>query len=305
MKTLASLIVCLLVVFPLRAQMRAVVIQKLPLGAEQEWASPVFSHDGSRVYLTNAAFNGIWEYTLSTGSLRQITDAPKSGFGFVVSDDDGMISYRSTTQESAGPRSQELLTQGITSGVVTSIEKGESVSLPKFVRSSLVYLKGGRIATLSSTESTASPVLLGIENTKIVLSRNGDKIILDPLKDGSYIWASLSPDGTKLLAYEMGRGTFISDLDGNILEMLGRKDNPVWTRDGKWIVYTDDKDDGGAIMSSDICAVSADGAATVRLTDTKEVVELYPSCSRMEDKIICSSLSGDVYVITYSEEKGQ
>ncbi len=301
---------------PLSAQMHVVSVEKLPLGAEQQWSQPVFSPDGARIYFTAAGFNGIWEYTPSTKSVRQITDAPRSGFGFALSNDGKTISYRRTFDEASRLRTQELVTQDISSGAVNILEKGESVSLPKFSpaspaggQSSVIYLKEGKVVSAASSkvkdshiESASAAVVLGIEDTKIALLKNGSKISFDPLGNGSYIWPSLSPDGTKLLAYEMDRGVFISDLDGNIVKMLGRKDNPVWTRDGKWIVYMDDKDDGHNILSSDIYCVSADGTTTVRLTNTSGVVELYPSCSPVENKIVCSSLSGDVYVITYSEE---
>ncbi len=300
---------------PLFAQIHAVSVEKLPLGTEQQWSQPVFSPDGARIYFTSAGFNGIWEYTQSTKSVRQITDAPRSGFGFALSNDGKTISYRRTFDEASRSRTQELVTQNLSSGTVNVLEKGESVSLPKFSTASpsggqsVIYLKEGKVVSAASSkakdshvESAGAAVVLGIEDTKIALLKNGSKVSFDPLGNGSYIWPSLSPDGTKLLAYEMDRGVFISDLEGNVLKMLGRKDNPIWTRDGKWIVYMDDKDDGHNILGSDIYGVSADGAATVRLTNTSGVIELYPSCSPVENKIVCSSLSGDVYVITYSEE---
>jgi Tol biopolymer transport system component len=302
MKTLISLFCGFILSVPLFAQMHVVSVEKLPLGAEQQWSQPIFSPDGARIYFTSAGFNGIWEYTPSTKSVRHITDAPRSGFGFALSNDGKTISYRRTFDEASRSRTQELVTQNLSSGAVNVLEKGESVSLPKFSQSSVIYLKEGKVANAASTESANVTAVLGIEDTKIVLLKNGVKVSFDPLGNGSYIWPSLSPDGTKLLAYEMDRGVFISDLDGKIVKMVGRKDNPVWTRDGKWIVYMDDKDDGHNILGSDIYCVSSDGATTVRLTNTSDVIELYPSCSPVENKIVCSSLSGDVYVITYSEE---
>lgn len=300
---------CLLFTLPIYAQMHTVSVEKLQLGSEREWIQPVFSPDGARIYYTTSGFNGIWEYTVSTRSVRQITDSPRSGFGFAISADGKEISYRRTLNEASDFRTQELVTQELSTSAVKVLEKGESVSLPMFLspsvsggNSSLVYLKGGKVASSTASVSSTGTALLGIEDTKIVLLRNGQKVTLDPLGNGSYIWPSISPDGTKLLAYEMDHGAFVADLNGNVLKMLGRKDNPVWTRDGKWIVYMNDKDDGENILSSDIYCVSADGSTTIQLTNTIDIIELYPSCSPTEDKIVCSSLNGDIYVITYSEE---
>ncbi len=292
----------LLFVSPLLAQIHTVSVEKLPLGDARQWNQPVFSPDGAKIYFTTSGFNGIWEYNTADKSVRQITDSPRSGYGFVLSTDGKTISYRRTFEEGAASRTQELVTQDLASGSARVLERAESVSLPKFVHSTVIYMKNGKVANSVSPETSTGVTVLGIENTKIALLKDGKEISLDPLGNGSYIWPSISPDGTKLLAYDMDRGTFISDLDGNVIEKLGRKDNPVWTRDGKWIVYTDDRDDGENILSSEIYCVSADGSKTVRLTNTDDVIELFPSCSPVADKIVCSSLNGDVYVITYSEE---
>ncbi len=304
-RTFISIFVGLFFAVPLFAQMHAVSVEKLPLSSQQQWSQPVFSPDGRQLYYTTQDFSGIWEFTLSSKSSRQITDAPRSGFGFALSDDGKTISYRRTLDEASPLRSQELVTQDISSSATTVLERGEDVSLPIFVRSSVVYSKKGVIANATSVDVANGVHLLGIEDTKIILLKNGKKVVLDPLGNGSYIWPSLSPDGTKLLAYEMDHGAFISDLDGNVLRMLGRKDNPVWTRDGKWIVYTNDKDDGNTVLSSDIYCVSADGATVVQLTNTNDVIELYPACSPTENEIVCSSLNGDIYMISYSEEESR
>lgn len=302
MRALFSFFSSLLFAVPLFAQMHAVSVERLPLGESREWNQPVFSPDGERIYFTTAGFNGIWEYSFAGKSIREITDSPRSGFGFAISGDGKTISYRRTLNESSPVRTQELVTQDLSSGTTKVLERGENVSLPTFFHSTVVYLKNGKVTKSVSTESPVGVTLLGIKDTKIGILKDGNEVSLDPLGNGSYIWPSLSPDGTKLLAYEVDRGAFISDLDGNVLAMLGRRDNPVWTRDGKWIVYTDDRDDGHNILSSELYCVSADGAKTVRLTNTDDIIELFPSCSPAENKIVCSSLSGDIYMITYSEE---
>jgi Tol biopolymer transport system component len=145
-------------------------------------------------------------------------------------------------------------------------------------------------------------VVLGIEATKIAVAVHGVKKLLDPLGKGNYIWPALSPGGTQLVAVDLERGAFVCDLEGNVNVRLGRRNAPAWTRDGRWIVYMDDRDDGHSLISSDLYAVSADGATTVRLTDTPDVHEMYPDCSPAESIILCSSLAGDLYLLTYGEE---
>jgi Tol biopolymer transport system component len=143
--------------------------------------------------------------------------------------------------------------------------------------------------------------VLGVEDTKIVLIRNGAKTLFDPLGNGSYIWPSLSPDRTRVLAYEMAHGAFVCDLQGSAVVQLGKRDAPVWTRDGRWIVYMEDKDDGQRVVSSDLFCISADGKRTAQLTNTAGRMEMHPQCSPTGDKIVCSTMDGEIYVLSYKE----
>jgi hypothetical protein len=95
----------------------------------------------------------------------------------------------------------------------------------------------------------------------------------------------------------------VCDLDGNAIVRLGRLDGAVWTRDGQWLVYMDDKDDGHRILASDIKFKSADGTMSGALTATADLFEMYPSCSPVENRIVCSSLSGKIFLLTYEEVK--
>jgi Tol biopolymer transport system component len=99
----------------------------------------------------------------------------------------------------------------------------------------------------------------------------------------------------------MDRGTFVADADGSRPLRIGRRDAPSWTRDGKWIVYMAEKDDGHRIRSSEIAYVSPDGKVSGKLTSTSRRIEMYPRCSPVDDAIVCSTLSGEILVITYAE----
>jgi Tol biopolymer transport system component len=284
------------------AQLRTVDIQKLPLDKTKGWTSPSFSPDGRKVYLTTSGFHGIWEFTLASRSIRQITDDEGSGFGFVVSGDGKQLVYRtSTSDENTHERLQEIILVDITSRNSRVLDSGETVSTPVFVNNRVVYTVGSRTKNLPSQSNVLQTSIIGIEKTKIALSRNGKKVLLDPLQGGSYVWPSLSPDGKRIVAYDMEAGTFICDLDGKVLSRLGRRDAPTWTRDGKWIVFIRDADDGHDITSSDIWCISADGKTLSPLTETDSAIELYPDCSPTDDNIVYATLDGEIFLMSYEE----
>ncbi len=284
------------------AQVSVTSVERLPLGYAQEWCNPQFSPDGGSVFAAGSTFDGIWRYNLKDGQLVQITSEPKSGYGYTISSDGRQIGYRVTEINPLSHRpTYSAVVRVIGGGAGTVLARGADVSIPAFAGAQPVALQSTKLRTTDRLNSTHPPVVLGIENTKIVLIRNGVRVLLDPFRNGSYIWPSLSPDRRLLVAYEMSRGTFICDLSGKVLVQLGRRDAPAWTRDGKWIVYMDDRDDGERLLSSDLCMVSADGKQTIRLTDTRDIMEMHPRCSPTENRIVFDTPDGEVFVLTYQE----
>lgn len=296
--------IILVVSSSIHAQLKTVDIQKLPLDQTKEWSNAKFSPSGRFIYLTTSGFDGIWEYSLSMGTLRQITDDKRLGFEFSISPDERQLAYRRTsTDATTHERLQEIVLVNLTDLTSTLLESGETVSTPTFVKNRVVYTVEGRTKNLSSQINLNQSSIIGIENTKIALNSSGKKVLLDPLKGGSYVWPSLSPDGKRIVAYEMEAGTFICNLDGKVLSRLGRRDSPAWTRDGKWIVFMRDADDGHDITSSEIWCISTDGKTLCPITQTDAVIELYPDCSPTENTIVCTSLTGEVFLISYEETR--
>ena len=302
MRSLCLLAAVLLFTVFAQAQIEVLSVQKLDLGADQDWYQPRFSPDGKSVYMTNSDFDGIWQYSLSSRDTRQITEDPKSGYGYSFSPDGQSIAYRRTFyNDRTYERTQEIVILNMQTGSSAVQASQGTLSVPVFAGATLMYAEASQVQGLQKTALPAEPVLLGTEKTKIALLLEGQKIIFDPLKNGRYIWPALSPDKQKIVTYAMDAGTIVADLQGNVLARLGRRDAAVWTRSGRWLAYMDDRDDGHQTISSDLRAVSPDGLTTVQLTSTPDVKEMYPQCSPTDDSIVFSTAEGDVYVLTYRE----
>ncbi len=286
------------------SQVKITRTEVLPLGTSQTWSNPKFSPTGKTIYLTTSDFQGIWSYSLASRNLRRITSDPRSGYEFAVSPDEKQIAYRRTLREGTPAAGQEIVVQNVATGTATTLASAAVLSTPVFVGSSIVYSVGSRnveTKNLRAAAASGRPVVIGIENTKISLVINGSKRLLDPLKNGSYIWPMLSPDRKTLVVSDMAHGTFICNLNGKVLANLGKRNAAVWTRDGKWLIYMNDKDDGHNITSSDLFSVSSDGSSVRQLTFTNDTMEMYPQCSPVENKIVCSTLNGEIVLMTYEE----
>jgi Tol biopolymer transport system component len=299
MKTRQTFLLLALLVTVANAQISITRSVRLPLSGSRQWSNPRFSPDGRAIFYTDNGGNGIWEYSLGTKKTRRITSAVKSGMSYSVSQDGKTLAYRRTVQERP-VRKQEVVLVNMSRLTSTVLASGPDVSIPVFSANTPVYSIKSATKGLSGA-AAAEVAILGIENTKIAVSLNGRKALLDPLGGGSYIWPSLSPNKEQLVAYDMDRGTFICEVNGASVIMLGKRDAPTWTRSGKWIVYMDDKDDGHRILSSDIAAVSPNGRSVVQLTSTARVFEMNPRCSPTEDKIVCNAADGSILILEYVE----
>lgn len=287
----------LLCVASLTSQIKTVSIEELHLPPTERWSHPIFSPTGKEIFLTNSDYNGIWQYSLETKVLKEITRDMHSGFAFTVSDDGKKIAYRRTVQPGDHrTRIQESVELNLLTAHENIIDRGNSIPTPVFVNAQAIA--GGK--SLSKQTTTQIPVVLGIDETKIALLINGEKKILDPL-NGQYIWPMLSPDRTKLVAVEMDKGAFVCTIEGANVQRIGKCNAPSWTYDGKWIIGMDDRDDGHSIYASDIIAISPDGKRQYNLTVSFDGIALYPSCSTTETKIVFTTIDGGVFLLTYEE----
>jgi Tol biopolymer transport system component len=285
-----------------QSQIKVTRSERLALPQTHSWSHPQFSPTGAAIYFTDLDGNGIWEYSFKSRTTKQITADAKSGLSYSISSDGTSLVYRRTQQDkSRTGRKQDIVLTNLTKRSTSILASGSDVSIPTFSNNTPVYSIRSQTLGLAKMAGKNEVTVLGIENMKIALSVNGNRILLDPLGNGSYIWPVLSPDKQQLVAYEMGKGAFVCDLTGKVQSILGRRDAPSWTRTGKWIVYMADRDDGHKLVSSDLCAVSPDGKTVIQLTSTSSVMKLDPHCSPTENKIICSTSDGGIMIFEYEE----
>ncbi len=293
-------IISLMMIGLLQAQLTVTSVERLPIPAVERWSNAQFSPDGRSIFLTNADMNGIWEYSPATNLLRTITDAPRSGYGFTISSDGSTIGYRTTLREAngTGPRIQSAVTVDLRTLEKRTIETNNAVEIPVFVFNKVVFRK-----SVSSAASSPVPVLIGTDDDGIVLAKEGRTFSVDPFKGGRYIWPAMSPDRTKLTAVEMSRGAFLCDVNGLNPVRIGKCNSPQWTPDGKWIIGMNDVDDGHSITGSEIIAVSADGSTRINLTNTKDVIELFPTVHPFSNVIAATTSAGELLLMKFTEGK--
>jgi len=119
-----------------------------------------------------------------------------------------------------------------------------------------------------------------------VISPNGQE-------GASYLWPSISPNGTKVCYYLATKGCYVANIDGSNPVYIGQLRATKWLND-LTVVGMNDLDDGSVVTSSKLIAASIDGQLKQELT-VGESLAMYPSTNGK--RIAYSTPMGDLFII--------
>jgi Tol biopolymer transport system component len=232
------------------------------------------SADGSYVLITNGSNHGLRRYDVATGKTTTISTAAGAGYNVQISKDGQELVYRETSFDTQGLRRSDIVRLDLATAKTATIAKGQR--------------------DMIAMANTGASVSVSINDRKIVLTKNGKNIVLAPNgSQESYIWPSVSPDGTKLCYYVCGNGCWVANLDGSGKQYIGHGVQAAKWYDNNTLVAMDADDDGHYITASAIVAYTLDGKKQI-LTNSS-MVAMYPDVA--ENMIVFSTLDGETYML--------
>jgi Tol biopolymer transport system component len=275
-------------------------IEQLTTHKDGEFVVSAVSPDGKSILASEPGYKGLYSIDVSLKKIVKVSGSQGAGYEPCFSPDGSSVFFR-TDEFVNSKKYSSLLKIDLTSKETTIIEdKSRDLSSPVAINKRIVYSIGGRkmerVEAQSGTKSETADIYVVLENLKPVLYINGIGKPVLPNGEGNYIWASLSPDKTKLLYNFQGTCTYISNLDGSIIANAGRFDAPKWLND-EIIVGMDDKDDGYRVVSSDIIAFSLNTKQRMVLTSTSNKTEMYPFPFPGGDKIVFQTIEGELFIM--------
>lgn len=274
-KTILLCAACIISMFASAQLLEVVSTRQLPIHSGEELKVAGFSPKGNYLLLTNDVNNGLLRYDLATGVTNTISEASGAGWSVKISEDGQCIVYRERYMET-----DQLMKQNIVKYDMSD-QKKAIVAKNQRNLNQLVHANGANSVTIN-------------EDLHIMLVHNGKNIILAPNgTNEAYNWASISPDGQKILYYVSGKGCYTCDLKGgNVQYIADHCRAPQWY-DNNTIIGMHDEDDGKYLTASAIVAYNLQGKKQILVN--KEMMAIYPYAAK--GQIAFSTASGDVYLM--------
>lgn len=312
MKPLSCSGLCLIlfITFSNAQSIQVIKTEQIPHSNPEGYYYPKFTPDDSKIIFTQMGFKGLFCYDPVHDSITQLTDLPNAGYDFVFSPNGKTVYFRSDEYQNRIKYST-IMGLDMAEKLLKRIENPHrKLSAPKVLKNGdLAVINEGAVMAYSvqkkysTMSSMGNEVIIDNQDQGITLYQGSSKKIITPFGKGNYIWASLSPDKTRLLFTLAGQGTYISDLEGHIQLELGYANAPKWSPDGQWIIYMIDKDDGHRFVSSDLYVRHLVSGKVFPITQTEDQIEMYPEWSSLGNRIVYHTENGKLYLITISYSK--
>lgn len=265
----------------------------------EQAAVAAISPQGDYLLLTSATNQGLTKLDLATNQTQVLSTAASAGHNVKISPDGQTVVYREGTFNEKHLRLSSLKSVNLATGASQVLVKptrdlqGYAVD----ATSAGVVNKGKYSNKAIGTAKAQKVPVLSIKKGQLMITVNGKTRQLSPNgTQYSYMWASLSPDGTKVLFYQAAHGTYVCNLDGSNVRKVGKMRAPVWYDDNT-IVGMMDLDDGEFIYASTIVAATLDGTTQTLTGDA--TIAMYPHAAA--GKIAFSTPAGEAYIINVTK----
>lgn len=266
----------------------------LSQGAEGDMAT--ISPDGSYAVIGVMGGTELYTVDLASGNGALLT-RNGSPFDVTISPDGANVVFRTTTFDSnhlrhtglsyvnVGTRAEKVLVKpsrhlnagiAVSAAGITAVENNRA-----------------RTKSFSGMKASAMPVAT-INYGHLDITAGGKTVTIDPQGRGSYLWPSISPDGTKVVYCLSGAGTFVCNIDGSDARYIGHLHAARWMGNDM-LVAMNDSDNGQQITASDV--VVCDLAGNRQVISPEGVIAIYPTASADGSRVAFTTPAGELYVI--------
>lgn len=258
---------------------------------QSELYNPILSTDGQQLLYSAADFSNLRLYDFNDNVSVTVSKEARSGFDAQFTPDGKAIVFVGQNTGANGMAMRQLKKYDIAGRKTIELsDAARAISRPVVTNEAVSAVAGQRKIAVGKKLTSG----VRTEGTKLFITVNGVETAYTPVKKSAgYIWASMSPDGRKVMFFAAGHGIVITDLHGNIISEPGNFEAPVWY-DNNVIVAMNATDDGHQLKSSQIVMLRADGSEIQELT-RPESMSMNPTASAAAGMIVYNTIDGRLY----------
>ena len=273
-KTILLVAACAISMLASAQILQVVSVQELKGASYQDARVAGISPKGDYVLMTNGSNQGLKRYDIATGEMSVLTEAEGAGFNVQFAQDGNEIIYRERFTADNQSRYNNIVRANF------ALNTKEMVAKMQTNNEKMVM--------------TGSNVVLHNTECMMHVEKNGKRIKVAPQgNDVNYIWASLSPDKTKILYYVSEMGCYVCDVNGQNSRFIGWDCRAPQWYNNEIIISMNDQDDGHFTTASAIMAYTLDGK--VQVLTSPDMIAMYPFAA--EGKVVFSTLQGKTYLL--------
>lgn len=242
--------------------------------------NPTLSGDGKTMLFSSDDHTGLKLMNLESGKIIVLDESTGAGFHPIFSTDGKSVVYQ-TASLIDGLMNRDVRTFDLSSG--------ETRQLAEMSRNDI-----------NLNELSGHTDYVTANYTCIKVAKDGETSEIRPIADAhSYLWASLSPDGSKIVFVEPFQGVFVCNPDGSDIKNIAKKGAfPAWAGNSL-ISYTLSHDDGYVVLDSTLKVYDLTTGITVDLTSADVIVG--ESTSAADGTVVYSTLEGEIYKINLKQ----
>ena len=245
---------------------------------------PQLSTDGQWLLYSPTEGSELMLKNLMTGAVTTVSSAGFPGFDAIFGPD-GMVYYVTQQRKKNGLVYRTGHCYDPSTGKDKVVLKAQHGRVQAIRAARGVVINGERQVYRSVPQVGAYCYTRG--DKLYLVDESGTSRALQPVKESNgYLWASLSPDGTKVMFQAASKGLYVCDLNGNVLAELGQFLMPCWYNDSYIVAMSN----AGNVRlnGSRIWLMSLDGEVCKPISDR-------------EDRAVQPMVSGDkvVYSVIY------
>lgn len=301
-KILLTVAVAVVTVFGAGAQLlqvRSMEKVRLPMGVRADQA--MLSPDGGTIVLSD--MDGTLKVVDRSSDRVRTVSRTGSMMDIAFTSDGSGIVFREASTDASHRRHVAVKNYNLATGATTTIAAPsrtlEAVELRGNVATTIDAGRASDHVLGREAAAAVSRPVPSIERGLLYLTVDGTRRLASPLgtRGMSYLWPSVSPDGTRLLFFAAGYGTYTCRIDGTDMHRLGYLYAPVWY-DNETVVGMQTHDDGVVTYEGRIIAAAADGTEFQTLTEPS-LIAVLPAAA--PGRISFTTTDGEMYILNVTK----